>query len=827
MRPRSHVLVLFIGAATVLLVSAPALGAAWLSPETAALSGAGTIQQSPAIAIDPAAPALAAVVADDGTTGMQYPTTATAATLDWSVGWTGPGSLVHSGSTGAGQADIAWGIDAGADRNVFAVDVGSSGGSLCNVNAGVFFWASSNGGATYPDFLPVSAPSNLSQAVEPAIAVQRSGPAPGRVYVAFTRIDYPTGGCNTASTGSRILLTYADPGGTFQTPRAVSPFGSGTRYRSPSLAVLPDGRVVLAFRNDTAGGSQAEAQVCDLSVGPAGHYCGAASTTSVGPTAVLGDATAPAVPSGVSGATTPSVVAAGGRVTVAWHASAGGAVRAFAAMSTDNGASFGSAQQIDPAGAGNQVAPRLAATAQGRVDAAYLWDPSGTGVVQATTASAGPPLAGATTEAWAQRVVVQAAGATPSSALPNQAGLGRGLGVATADVPLLAPLPATVVAFTDTQNPPGDQNVRVAGVLHGTTTPVIATQTVRASKNATTIVHVAGSDEDGDPLTWSAGAGPTNPDSKVSVADAARGHFAFKAANAKGTDTFEAVATDGVPGHEARTLINVNVVNDPPKINCTQLVAREDTPYDIPIDDCVSDPNGDPLTISLTDAKGGTVERVAGTWRFLPAPGASAGSFVLHASDGDPETPQPEQIIGVTIVKSAGKVTLTVKDAGRRREIARGAALRFQGTAVDARGPITLLNWDFGDGTAGVRGTKVAHRFRRAGSFTVKVSVSGASVSIKVLVRRRAVELIGAPRIVDGVMTLRVRTRVAGRLSLRVDSRSRTIAVPSASKQHTLSIQVTTGPLARLTLRLRPAKATALPGLSLRKLVLVSPLSAG
>ena len=89
--------------------------------------------------------------------------------------------------------------------------------------------------------------------------------------------------------------------------------------------------------------------------------------------------------------------------------------------------------------------------------------------MQATTASAGPPLAGATTEAWAQPVVVQAAGATPSSALPGLAGLGRGLGVATADVPALSPLPATVVAFTDTQNPPGDQNVRVAGVLHGST----------------------------------------------------------------------------------------------------------------------------------------------------------------------------------------------------------------------------------------------------------------------------------------------------------------------------------------------------------------------
>ena len=47
-----------------------------------------------------------------------------------------------------------------------------------------------------------------------------------------------------------------------------------------------------------------------------------------------------------------------------------------------------------------------------------------------------------------------------------------------------------------------------------------------------------------------------------------------------------------------------------------------------------------------------------------------------------------------------------------------------------------------------------------------------------VLVRRRAVEVVGMPRTADGVMTLRVRTRVAGALSVRVDSRSQTVEGP-------------------------------------------------
>jgi len=445
--------------------------------------------------------------------------------------------------------------------------------------------------------------------------------------------------------------------------------------------------------------------------------------------------------------------------------------------------------------------------------------------VAATVASSPPPIAGATTEAWAQPVVVQSVGAASATPITGQAApLGQGLGVATSSVSTPpSPLPPTVVAFTDTSQ--GGQDVHVVGLLHGTTSPVIPTQTVRASKNATTIVHVTGSDEDGDPLTWSAGPSTGSPLSRVGISDSSRGDFAFKARPTVGTDTFEAIATDGVPGHEAHALINVDVVNDPPVIKCAALVAREDTPYDIPIADCVSDPNGDPLTITLDTAKGGTVERVAGTWRFVPLARSTApGSFVLHADDGDLKA---DQIISITIVKPAGKVTLNVTRAGKRREIARGAALRFAGTAVDERGPIPLLNWNFGDGSPEVRGTKVAHRFRREGSFTVKVTASGATASIKVIVRRRAVELIGPPQVVDGVMTLRVRTRVAGKLSLRVDSRSRTIDVPKTSTQQTLRIQVTTGPLARLTLRLRPAKATKTPGLTLRRLVLVSPLSAG
>ena len=100
-----------------------------------------------------------------------------------------------------------------------------------------------------------------------------------------------------------------------------------------------------------------------------------------------------------------------------------------------------------------------------------------------------------------------------------------------------------------------------------------------------------------------------------------------------GTDTFEAVATDGVTGHEARALINVNVVNDPPVIMCPSLAAPQDTPVPVP-SMTAYDPNNDPMTVELDSA---TAARSSARRGLVLRPGGEhrAGSFVLHASDGD------------------------------------------------------------------------------------------------------------------------------------------------------------------------------------------------
>ena len=220
--------------------------------------------------------------------------------------------------------------------------------------------------------------------------------------------------------------------------------------------------------------------------------------------------------------------------------------------------------------------------------------------------------------------------------------------------------------------------MHVVGLLHGTTAPVIdSSQTVTASKNISTIVHVDATDADGDPLTWSTGLQPTTPGSSVDHGRSGARGVRLPRSELRGRpDTFEAVATDGA-GNQARAMINVNVVNDPPKITCSVLIARKDTALPVNVSDCVTDPNNDPVTISLSDPVDGTVERPAGTWLFAPTLHSTAtGSFILHASDGDKTA---EQIVLVTVASTIGKVTLTLRDAGKTRSVASGMALRMKG----------------------------------------------------------------------------------------------------------------------------------------------------
>ena len=334
-----------MGAAVTLLLSASALGAGVLTTEQVAIGGAGA-QQNPAIAIDPDAPLNAAVVAEDLSGGGLFPRTVTASSLDWSGAAWPAATLPHPGqSPSAGQPDLAWGVDGSGSGSgpgpgsevVYLVEEASTSNSICTPgNDGVFFSSSDDGGAHWDTSLPVTTGASRTESIEPAIAADRN--TPGRVYIAYSRLTFADANCTGSPLDSEIYLIYStNGGGSWFQPRRVSPISpSGTdHYRDPSLAVLPDGRVIVAFRNEPS--EQVETETCTfLPAPPATNYCGAPTSGLVGASTVVGNV-------GGSGLPAPSVVAAGGRVTVAWSAPSGDAVRAFAAMSMDGGASFGPA----------------------------------------------------------------------------------------------------------------------------------------------------------------------------------------------------------------------------------------------------------------------------------------------------------------------------------------------------------------------------------------------------------------------------------------------------------------------------------------------------
>ena len=296
---------------------------------------------------------------------------------------------------------------------MYAVDEGGPSGNQCTLNnSGVFVATSSNGGASWGTPIQVSSGSNSTQTIEPAIAVDRTN---NRIYVASAKLDFALAGCAGAPDSSQITLTWSSDGGTnWAPPRRVSPLATSGHYRSPSLAVLPDGRVIVAFRDDAPTGPQIETETCTFFPSPpAANYCGAPTAGLVGASTLVGDATAPALADGLAGAPTPSVIAAGGRVTVAWHA-APGRPCARSPRSPQRRRDFGSPLPIDPTGGATRSHPSSRpppGTRRRRVSLGSRRKRHR----GATSASAPPPLPSATSEAWSKPVVVQGAGASRPS----------------------------------------------------------------------------------------------------------------------------------------------------------------------------------------------------------------------------------------------------------------------------------------------------------------------------------------------------------------------------------------------------------------------------
>ena len=503
---------------------------------------------------------------------------------------------------------------------------------------GILFSASADGGATYATAIPVDTGSSAApstELVEPTIATagrQRLR----RLHRA--RVERRELQRDARRSSSIVMTSSPDGGDTWTASRRVSPLAtSAGLYRSPSRRAAPRrprGRRVPQRRL----GEPADRDRDVLALRPGhGDLLRRAGPGLVGPSTVVGDATAPALVSELVGPPTPSVIAAGGRVTVAWQRERRRQrARVRRDVDRQRRRPTGLRTQIDPNG--TRQPDRSGARGDRRRPGRRRL-PLGLGARRrAGDRGLGqPPLAGATTEAWAQPVVVQSvpAGAAASPIAGQLAPLGRRLGVATAAI-AASPLPATVVAFTDTSG--AGQDVHVVGLLHGTTAPIIAPQTVTASKNVlddragraastTTAIRSRGR----------SGRSPTTPGSSVSVADAARGQFSFTAANVVGTDTFEAVATDGGRARGARDDQRQRRQRPAQDHLLAALRAARTRRSRSPSTACVTDRQPRSRSRSPSTApRAATSSRSRATGSSCPKThSTTTGSFMLHAFDGD------------------------------------------------------------------------------------------------------------------------------------------------------------------------------------------------
>ena len=539
MRPRPHVLVLVIGAAAVLLVSAPALGAAWLSPELPALSAA-QIEHSPAIAVDPGAPTRAAVVADDGLVG------AAAAHRRGLDGRLVDGlerrrrrcrtparpPPVRPTSPGACRARRT------STRSSWARTAATS----ATLQSGIFFSISSNAGASY-DSAPIgrsaTRPSaRRSSRRSPSIAASAASTSRSR------RLDLGLAGCSGTPDSSQISLAYSDisaprsgrPGRRAASPRSRRPARSLPQPRARRPARRARRRRVPQRRRGEPADRDRDVHLA-LARRRA-NYCGAPTPGIVGASTVVGDATAPALVSGLVGRADAERRRRGRarRPSPGTRAPAAPCARSPRCRRTAARRS-GRRSRSTRRAPGNQVAPELAATAGGRVDVAYLWD-AGAGSVARPSASA-PTAARRARRPRPGRNPSSCSPSAPASATPitgQAAPLGQGLGVATSSVSHSAePAPADRrrvhrhvgrAARTSTSS----------GLLHGTTAPVDRrADGARRPRTSTTIVHVTGERRRRRPAHLVGRAAATRARARAwRSRTRARGDFAFTAANVGG-----------------------------------------------------------------------------------------------------------------------------------------------------------------------------------------------------------------------------------------------------------------------------------------------------
>ncbi|MBK5268344.1 MAG: tandem-95 repeat protein, partial [Acidimicrobiia bacterium] len=208
--------------------------------------------------------------------------------------------------------------------------------------------------------------------------------------------------------------------------------------------------------------------------------------------------------------------------------------------------------------------------------------------------------------------------------------------------------------------------------------PVAIDQSVSTAEDTAVAVTLAGSDVDGDGLTYSVLAVPTHG----TLSGTAPNLTYTPAADYSGSDSFTFKVNDGaVDSNTATVSITVTAVNDAPVANNLSVFTAEDTAVAVTL--TASDIDSGSLTYSVVGGPGhGTLSGTAPTLTYTPAANYfGPDSFTFKANDGTagsntatvfitvtPVTDAVLRYVGVSQMQSGGtaplRVTVTSTDGG-------------------------------------------------------------------------------------------------------------------------------------------------------------------
>ena len=178
--------------------------------------------------------------------------------------------------------------------------------------------------------------------------------------------------------------------------------------------------------------------------------------------------------------------------------------------------------------------------------------------------------------------------------------------------------------------------------------PLAEDQSVTTLEDTAKAITLVATDVDGDPLTYTVVAGPTNG----TLSGTAPNLTYTPNANFYGSDSFTFKANDGgtVDSNIATVSITVTAVNDAPVAEDQSVTTLEDTAKEIAL--VATDADGDPLTYTIvTDPMKGTLSGTAPNLTYTPNANYNGpDSFTFKASDGFADSELATVTITVTAV---------------------------------------------------------------------------------------------------------------------------------------------------------------------------------